>query len=70
MQSFPWEGIVYETETANKMLAFLIIYAAQTTAVTNAHIEAVKALETIEAVNGYNYKVGYPDAPNFDTMQL
>lgn len=47
------------------MLNTLELYALNCYNVTQEHIAAVRALQTIEEVESYNFKVGYPAKLNF-----
>lgn len=51
--------------TWQQMLVALEVYAGDAINVTGAHIAAVKALETIEAVDAYEYHTGYPEKLHF-----
>ena len=42
------------------MLNALELYALNCYNVTQSHISAVKALQTIEEIENYDYTVGYP----------
>lgn len=53
-------------DTALAMLASLEMYALACYNVTLSHKNAVKALETIEAVEAYDYKAGYPEKLVFE----
>ena len=53
---------------AEMMLAALQLYADQCFIVTKQHKLAVEALETIEEVDEYNFKIGYPEKLNFDLV--
>lgn len=48
------------------MITQLEIYATQCMAVTNAHISAVKALETGQEMKDYDYTQGYPPVKTFE----
>lgn len=54
------------TEMAEVMLAQIQLYADQCFIVTKQHKANVDALETIEEVDAYNYRVGYPEKLNFN----
>lgn len=54
-----------ETAKAKQMLAMIHLYADKCFIVTMQHKLAVEQLETIEEVDSYDYKVGYPSNPNF-----
>lgn len=49
------------TATAELMLAAVMLYADQCFIVTKQHEAAINSLETIEAINEYNFKTGYPE---------
>lgn len=53
---------------AEMMLAALQLYADQCFIVTKQHKLAVEKLETIEEVDNYDYKTGYPEKLNFDLI--
>lgn len=53
---------------AEMMLAALQLYADQCFIVTKQHKIAVENLETIEEVDNYDYKTGYPEKLNFDLI--
>jgi hypothetical protein len=53
------------TAMAELMLAQIQLYADQCFIVTKQHKINVEALSTIEEVENYNYKVGYPEQLNF-----
>ena len=48
------------------MLSALEVYALQCYNVTEEHKAAVNALTTIEEVDAYDYKTGYPEKLSFD----
>lgn len=52
-------------EQAEEMLAMIQMYADTCYIVTKNHKLNVETLETIEEVDDYDYKVGYPDKLNF-----
>lgn len=53
-------------DMALQMLNSLELYALNCYNVTQSHIAAVKALDTIEKVEAYDYTVGYPDKLMFN----
>lgn len=53
---------------AEMMLAALQLYADQCFIVTKQHKIAVEKLETIDEVDNYDYKTGYPEKLNFDLI--
>lgn len=63
-----WYGnisIPLQLTTAVQMLYALEIYASQCYDNTQAHYAAVDTLETIEEVESYDYRVGYPEKLRF-----
>jgi len=68
--SIPINGIDDPVElpvqTAKVMLAQIHLYADACFRVTKAHIAAVEALDTIEAVDAYDNTAGYPNKPEFN----
>lgn len=52
--------------TAKTALAQIQLYANQCYNVTEQHKSAVDALETVEAVDAYDYTVGYPEKLTFE----
>ena len=54
------------TQDAKHMLAQIQIYADQCYIVTKQHKLAVEALDTIEAVDAFDYTNGYPPKLNFE----
>lgn len=53
-------------ENAEKMLAYIQLYADACFIVTQQHKLNIEALETIEEVDDYDYTVGYPEKLNFN----
>ncbi len=53
--------------TVKQILNAIEIYAKKCFNVTNKHMQEVKRLDTIEAVENYNYKKDYPDKLRFIT---
>lgn len=53
-------SVAVPCSTALQMLAALEVYALDCLSTTNKHKTAVKALETVADVAGYDYKSGYP----------
>jgi hypothetical protein len=51
---------------ASAMLSQIQLYADECFIVTKRHMIAMNALETIEEVDAYDYKSGYPAKLNFD----
>ena len=63
-----WYGnisIPLQLNTAVQMLYALEVYASACYDRTQAHYAAVDALETIQEVESYNYRVGYPEKLKF-----
>ena len=58
--------LTVSTANAEMMLAAIQLYADKCYIVTMQHKLAVNALETIEEVDNYNYRQGYPERLNFD----
>ena len=54
------------TSSAKGMLAQVQLYADACYIVTKKHLAAVDALNTIEEVDAYDYKQGYPEKLNFN----
>lgn len=63
-------GIEYTFTTAQwrAMVNAVENYAGQCQTVTESHRHSVDLLETTEAVNSYDYTVGYPEKINFDKL--
>jgi hypothetical protein len=53
------------TANAKTMLATVQLYADQCYIVTQLHKDTVNGFETIEAVDSFDYKSGYPEMPSF-----
>ena len=63
-----WYGSVMYTlliDSAMAMLMALEVYASQCYDNTQRHLAEVNALETIEAIESYDYRVGYPEKLEF-----
>lgn len=58
--------VTLSTQSAEMMLAQIQLYADQCFIVTETHKAAVNALDTIEAVDGYDYETGYPEKLTFN----
>lgn len=58
--------VTLPTQTAELMLAQIQLYADQCFIITEQHKAAVDALETIEAVDAYDYETGYPEKLRFE----
>ena len=54
-------SVAVPCSTALQMLAALEVYALDCLSTTNKHKAAVKALETVEDVVGYDFATGYPE---------
>lgn len=59
------EKYVIPVDDALAMLNQLELYALDCYNVTQSHIAAVKGLSTVQQVESYNYKTGYPEQLNF-----
>ena len=62
-----WYGINkfnLTVDNAINMLNSIEVYACKCYDTTSSHKAAVEALTSIEDVNNYNYKTGYPDKVN------
>lgn len=64
------ESTLFEvsTEQAEEILAYVQLYADKCFIVTQQHKINVMALKTIEEVETYDYKSGYPEKLNFDLV--
>lgn len=60
-----FEGIQLPVASALAALNAINVYAMQCVGVTEAHKAAINALDTIEAVEAYDYTTGYPEKLNF-----
>ena len=58
--------LTVSTAKAELMLAAIQLYADQCYIITKQHKLAVNELETVEEVDSYNYRSGYPEKLNFD----
>lgn len=63
---FSGQSIEIPTATAKTALAQIQIYANRCYNVTEKHKAAVNALDTIEAVDSYDYTIGYPEKLTFN----
>lgn len=63
---FNGQSIEIPTATAKTALAQIQIYANRCYNVTENHKAAVNALDTIEAVDSYDYTIGYPEKLTFN----
>lgn len=59
--------ITVSVEEAEFMLASIQLYADSCFMVTKRHQIEIESLESIEEVDEYDYKVGYPEKLNFNT---
>lgn len=59
-------SITLPCETLLQMMASLEVYAIDCYNKTTDHNYAIKALETLEEVESYDYKVGYPEKLRFE----
>lgn len=57
--------VVIPVDTAVAMIDAVNLYAMQCVGVTASHKAAINALETIEAVEAYDFTTGYPDKLSF-----
>ncbi len=57
--------LTVDAKLASGMLSQIQLYADNCFIVTKRHKIAVEKLESIEEVDAYNYKVGYPEKLNF-----
>ena len=66
-----YEGIpfILNLTTANKMLHAIEKYASKCYDNTQRHIGNVNKLTTIEEIEAYDYKIGYPEKLVFDVWQ-
>lgn len=65
-----WLGttpITLNVERAMQLLSAVELYALECFGVTASHKAAVEALDTIEAVEAYDYTTGYPDKLDINT---
>ena len=65
MTSVPFGGTQIPISNARSILNAVALYAMETLAVTDSHKAAVMGLDTIEAVDAYNYHTGYPQTLSF-----
>ena len=59
-------SMTVSTVKAEQMLAAIQLYADACFMVTKNHNLAVEALETMEDVDAYDFRTGYPERLNFD----
>ena len=62
---FNGKAFTYSLGTWQTMLDKLSVYASEALNVTERHKAEVSALTSIEAVEGYDYKIGYPEKLSF-----
>lgn len=63
-------ALTIPTQTAKMALAKIQLYANQCYGVTEQHKAAVNALETVEEVEAYDFKTGYPERLTFSVEEL
>lgn len=61
-------SLTVPTSLAEQMLAQVQLYADQCFMVTKAHKANVDVLQTIEDVDNYNFRTGYPERLNFNLI--
>lgn len=64
---FGGKAFTFPLDTWQTMLDKLSVYASEALNVTERHKAEVSALTSIEAVEGYDYKSGYPEKLSFTT---
>lgn len=64
---FGGKAFTFPLDTWQTMLDKLSVYASEALNVTELHKAEVSALTSIEAVEGYDYKTGYPEKLSFTT---
>lgn len=62
---FGGKAFTFTLDTWQTMLDKLSVYASEALNVTERHKAKIKALTSIEAVDGYDYKTGYPKKLSF-----
>ena len=62
---FNGKAFTFSLDTWQTMLDKLSVYASEALNVTERHKAEVQALTTIEDVEGYDYKTGYPEKLSF-----
>lgn len=67
---FGGQEFTFPTSAWLRMLNALEVYAAEALNVTEAHKSAVNALDSVDAVEGFDITAGYPDKLNFDAEWL
>lgn len=67
---FGGQEFTFPTSAWLRMLNALEVYAAEALNVTEAHKSAVNALDSVDAVAGFDITAGYPDKLNFDAEWL
>lgn len=61
IENIPFMGYTIPVDTAISVLKAVSIYAMQCVGVTDAHRDAINALDSIEAVDAYDFEQGYPE---------
>ena len=64
---FGGKAFMFPVDTWQTMLDKLSVYASEALNVTERHKAEVMELTSIEAVEGYDYKTGYPEKLSFTT---
>lgn len=64
---FGGKAFTYPLDTWQTMLDKLSVYASEALNVTERHKAEVRAITSIKAVEGYDYKSGYPEKLSFMT---
>lgn len=65
IESIPFMGLSLTTDQAIAFLKAVNLYAMQCVIVRDEHAAAINALTSIEAVDAYDFKQGYPEKLNF-----
>lgn len=65
LTTVPFNGQQVSISDARAILKAVALYAMQTMATTDAHAAAIRSLQTIEAVDAYDFTVGYPEKLTF-----
>ena len=58
-------ALTVPTAQAEQMLAAVQLYADQCFIVTKQHENTIGALDSVEAIEAYNFKTGYPEKLTF-----
>ena len=61
MQTIPFMGYTIPVDDAIHILKAVSVYAMQCVGVTDAHRDTINTLDSIEAVDAYDFEVGYPE---------